>query len=91
MVELPAFNWMVGGSIPLGPANYMSNPNIDPTIRGEAPRVEDLKEKFREILHDELMPFGPHEPSGLDLSTEIDKAVDRLFDAVTQNAMLDPH
>jgi hypothetical protein len=76
------------GSDPNCPSCHIRD---EPSIRGEPPSVEDLKEKFREILEEEFMFGGPHSDTGLDFTTEINRAVERLYDAVTQTSMLDPH
>lgn len=64
--------------------NVMSD-DLIPSIRGEVPQVKDLKAKMEEIMLEEFEGLGIH------MEPEIERAVARIYDAVTQTAMLDPH
>lgn len=63
-----------------------NNPNIDESIRGEVPKVKDLRSKFIEIMHEELDPVL----DGAEISDLIDKSADRMLDEVMKVSIMDP-
>lgn len=57
----------------------VDNPNVDPSIRGDQPKVKDLRAKFVDIMHEEI-----GDELGFNFSDMIDKAADRMMDEVAK-------
>lgn len=66
-------------------SDLSNNPNIDESIRGEVPKVKDLREKFIEIMETEIGPLVE-----ADISDVVNKAADLMLDEVTKVSIMDP-